>query len=69
MLEQVEKQLEKALERALRDAMKQEQASITVNRYLYGDLTANEGSKELMYQWRLIENWQLGDASPFGDVE
>lgn len=69
MLYPTEAQIESAFESALRRAMAKEQAAITINRYLYGDLTACEGAGELAHQRVLIENWQLGDPLPFGEIE
>lgn len=62
-------EVEGMFERAMRAAMDREQTLLTVQRYLYGDLTPREGIDELFHQRKLIEAWTMNDPSPFGEID
>ncbi len=64
-----ETQIEHALESAVKYAVGREQILLTVQRYLYGDLTAGEGMVELSHIYDLIDDWRLDKPLPFGEIE
>ena len=70
MMEEItDTQIEQALESAMRYAMVKEQTIVTIDRHFHGDLTLQEGVREMVHLRELIDNWQLGDPSPFGEIE
>lgn len=45
------------------------QINRVIQRVISGDLTIAEGIVELKHVEKLLENWERGQPSPFGEIE
>ncbi len=51
------------------EEMMREQINLLITRYYWGDVNATEAMIELGHIRHLVDRWQWGEPSPFGEID